>query len=154
MLDYSCQVQRHTHAERGLDLYETPAVAVEALLRVERLPHRIWEPACGRGAIVNVLRARGHEAVASDVADYGLPITPPGYYGRDFLLERKLPAGCECIVTNPPFMHAEKFVAHALGFILRRGDNVFEAFDRAERSLGVFKDQRSAADAISGEVAR
>jgi len=41
-----------------------------------------------------------------------------------------------------------------LGFILRRGDNVFEAFDRAERSLGVFKDQRSAADATSGEVAR
>jgi hypothetical protein len=26
-------------------------------------------------------------------------------------------------------------------------------FDRAERSLGVFEDQRSAADAISGEVA-
>jgi hypothetical protein len=50
-LDHSCQVQRHPHAERGLDLYETPAVAVEALLRVERLPHRIWEPACGRGAI-------------------------------------------------------------------------------------------------------
>jgi hypothetical protein len=37
--------------------------------------------------------------------------------------------------------------------ILRRGDNVFEAFDRGERSLGVFKDQRSAADAISAEVA-
>jgi hypothetical protein len=114
MLDHSCQVQRHTHVERGLDLYETPSVAVEALLRVEKLPRKIWEPACGRGAIVNVLRAHGYEVVASDVADYGLPITPPGYYGRDFLLERKLPAGCECIVTNPPFMHAEKFVAHAL----------------------------------------
>jgi len=107
-------VQRHTHAERGLDLYETPAVAVEALLRVERLPHRIWEPACGRGAIVNVLRAHGHEVVASDIADYGLPITPPGYYGRDFLLETKAPEGTEAIVTNPPFMIAEKFVARAL----------------------------------------
>jgi hypothetical protein len=31
-----------THAERGHDLYETPAVAVEALLRVEQLPYRIW----------------------------------------------------------------------------------------------------------------
>ena len=113
-LDHSCQVQRHTHAERGLDLYETPAVAVEALLRVERLPHRIWEPACGRGAIVNVLRAHGHEVVASDIADYGLPITPPGYYGRDFLLETKAPEGTEAIVTNPPFMIVEKFVAHAL----------------------------------------
>jgi hypothetical protein len=114
MLDHSCQVQRHPLAERGLDLYETPAVAVEALLRVERLPHRIWEPACGRGAIVNVLRAHGHEVVASDIADYGLPITPPGYYGRDFLLETKAPEGTEAIVTNPPFMIVEKFVAHAL----------------------------------------
>jgi hypothetical protein len=36
-LDHSCQVQRHPLSERGLDLYETPDVAVEALLRVERL---------------------------------------------------------------------------------------------------------------------
>ena len=34
MLDHSCQAQRHAHAERGHDLYETPSVAVEALLRV------------------------------------------------------------------------------------------------------------------------
>jgi hypothetical protein len=36
---------RHSHSERGLDLYEAPPAAVEALLRVERLPHcRIdWE---------------------------------------------------------------------------------------------------------------
>jgi hypothetical protein len=58
MLDHSCQAQRHSHAERGHDLYETPAVAVEALLRVLALPGgAIWEPACGRGAIANVLRA-------------------------------------------------------------------------------------------------
>src|SRR5262249_58723087 len=83
MLDMSSQSRRHSLAERGLDLYETPAVAVEALLRAERLPRQIWKPACGRGAIVSVLRAHGHEVVASDIADYGLPITPPGYYGRD-----------------------------------------------------------------------
>jgi len=69
MLDHSCQVQRHPHAERGLDLYETPSVAVEALLRVEQLPHSIWEPAAGRGAIVRVLRNHSHNVVASDVHD-------------------------------------------------------------------------------------
>ena len=26
-MDHSCQVQRHNHVERGLDLYETPSVA-------------------------------------------------------------------------------------------------------------------------------
>ena len=37
-LDHSVQVQRHPLAERGADLYETPAVAVDALLRVLPLP--------------------------------------------------------------------------------------------------------------------
>jgi hypothetical protein len=46
----------HRLRDRGADLYETPAVAVEALLRVERLPPHIWEPAAGRGSIVTVLR--------------------------------------------------------------------------------------------------
>jgi hypothetical protein len=109
MLDHSCQVQRHPHAERGLDLYETPAAAVEALLRVEKIPHVVWEPAAGRGAIVRVLRDAGHAVIASDVVDYG-----GLHFVRDFLTETAMPVGCEAIVTNPPFMFAEKFVAHAL----------------------------------------
>jgi hypothetical protein len=109
MLDHSCQVQRHTNAERGLDLYETPPVAVEALLRVEKIPQRVWEPAAGKGAIVRVLRDQGHEVVASDVFDYG----GLDFIG-DFLAQEKMPDGCEAILTNPPFQIAEKFVAHAL----------------------------------------
>jgi len=54
VLDHSCQVQRHPLAERGDDLYETPPVAVEALLRVDRIPRRVWEPACGHGAIARI----------------------------------------------------------------------------------------------------
>jgi hypothetical protein len=94
-----------------MDLYETPAVAVEALRRVEQLPHRLWEPACGHGNIVDVLRAHGHEIIASDLVDYG---DPTHFYGRDFLLELKAPDGCQCILTNPPFRLAEQFVAHAI----------------------------------------
>jgi hypothetical protein len=44
--------------ERGDDLYETPVVAVQALLRHERLPRVIWEPACGPGSIVKVCEPR------------------------------------------------------------------------------------------------
>lgn len=110
MLDHSCQVQRHSLADRRDDLYETPPVAVEALLRVEKLPHHIWEPCCGRGKIVNVLRAAGHDVFASDLVDYG-----GNLFGRDFLMEYKLPVACvEAIVTNPPFKLAEQFVEHAL----------------------------------------
>ena len=108
-LDHSCQVQRAPFAERGLDLYSTPPVAVEALLRVERLPHKLWEPAAGRGAIVNVLRDHGHAVIASDVFDYG-----GLHFVDDFLATPKMPAGTEAIVTNPPFKVVEPFVAHAL----------------------------------------
>src|SRR5262249_30435162 len=110
VLDHSCQVQRRPLAERGDDLYETPPVAVAALLRCEHLPHRLWEPACGRGAIVRPLRAAGHEVLASDLVDYG---DPTHFYRRDFLME-KLPSGCEGIVTNPPYKLAEQFAAHAI----------------------------------------
>jgi hypothetical protein len=111
MLDHSCQVQRHALTERGDDLYETPPVATQALLRAEILPARLWEPCAGRGAIVDVLRGAGHIVLASDLVDYGDPTHFPR---RDFLFERKAPDGCEAIITNPPFKLAEEFVAHAL----------------------------------------
>jgi hypothetical protein len=108
-LDFSSQSRRASFIERGLDLYETPAVAVEALLRIEQIPHTIWEPAAGRGAIVRVLRDRGHAVIASDIHDYG------GLHSvGNFLAQKQMPAGCEAIVTNPPFNIVEKFVAHAL----------------------------------------
>ena len=103
--------RRHALDVRKDDLYETPPVATHALLRVERLPLRIWEPCAGRGAIVDVLRAHGHEVLASDLVDYG---NPTHFTRRDFLMERKTPDGCQAIVTNPPFKLANEFVEHAL----------------------------------------
>ena len=103
-------VLRHSQDVRGNDLYETSPAAVTALLRVEPLPRRIWEPAAGRGAIVNVLRAAGHEVLASDLVDYG---DPTHFARRDFLMEHE-PDGCQAVVTNPPYKLAEAFVAHAL----------------------------------------
>jgi hypothetical protein len=106
------QSRRHTFAERGLDLYETDPRITHALLKVEPLPKYIWEPACGPGAIVNVLRAAGHQVVASDITNYGVPITC--YWGVDFLEEQTAPVGTEAIVTNPPYRYATEFVRHAL----------------------------------------
>ena len=111
MIALSSGTARGPLRDRGNDLYETPECATLALLRVEQLPKRIWEPACGRGAIVRVLRAHGHEVLASDLIDY---CDPTCFYRRNFLLEHKLPKCCECILTNPPFSLAEEFVEHAL----------------------------------------
>src|SRR5262249_58605533 len=106
MLDHSCQVQRHAHAERGLDLYETPDVAVEALLRVEKIPQRIWEPAAGKGAIARVLRGHGHAVIASDIYDYG----GLGFVG-DFFAQGQKPARGGCLLTHPPHPIAQPLVS-------------------------------------------
>lgn len=103
--------KQHRHADRGVDLYETPPEAVHALLEAEFLPNRIWEPACGPGAIVRVLRAAGHTVTATDLLDYGCEGQEAGL---NFLKLRTAPGGVECIVTNPPFMHANAFVERAL----------------------------------------
>jgi hypothetical protein len=105
---------RHKLADRGHDLYSTPACAVEALLTVERLPTHIWEPAAGLGSIVDVLRAAGHIVTASDLVDYECPDSTPRV---DFLMERKAPPGVEAIVTNPPYSLAAPFVARAIELV-------------------------------------
>lgn len=97
---------------RGNDLYETPPVAVRALLDAEPLPHRLWEPACGPGAIVRELRAAEHDVLASDLIDY--QSSDQDLANRDFLLEQVLPSGIEAIVTNPPFKITTQFAAHAI----------------------------------------
>jgi hypothetical protein len=96
--------------ERKDDLYETPPVAVHALLKQEPIPQVVWEPACGPGSIVTALRATGRTVIASDLVEYGCPDSE---HRRDFLFEQRAPDGCECIVTNPPFKNAEQFVAKA-----------------------------------------
>jgi hypothetical protein len=96
------------------DLYETPGVAVRALLSVETLPQYIWEPACGPGNIVNELHFAGHDVFSTDLVDYGCP---GQLSGIDFLMLRSVPEqgeACSAIVTNPPFKLANEFVAHAL----------------------------------------
>jgi hypothetical protein len=104
MLDHACGNLRAPLSERGDDLYDTPRVAVEALIRHQPLPHHIWEPACGTGNIVRVLRRHGHLVDASDLNRRGCPNS----YVIDFLRCRSYRA--EAIVTNPPFRHAAAFV--------------------------------------------
>lgn len=99
-------------SSRGDDCYQSPPEAVSALLRVERLPARIWEPACGPGSIVRVLRSAGHDVLATDLVDYASQ--DQDEVGRDFLMEYKLPHGIEAIITNPPFKNAGEFAAKAL----------------------------------------
>jgi hypothetical protein len=133
------------YSERGHDLYETDPAITRALLKVEPLPHYIWGPAAGRGAIVKVLRDVGHEVVASDLTDHGAPpFTPPSYLNSDFLLERAAPAGTEAIVTNPPYRLANEFVAHALELAPKVVMLLRLAFLESERRRGILENGKLA----------
>src|SRR5688572_2351654 len=102
---------RHKHADRAEDFYETPPCATLALLNVEPLPLWVWEPAAGRGAISRVLRDRGLHVHASDLVAYD-GRDPDIVTGVDFFAQTFAPVGphgeaCSCVVTNPPFRLAE-----------------------------------------------
>jgi len=109
--------KRHAVKVRKDDLYETPPEAVRALLRAEDLPDVIWEPACGPGSIVRVLRATGRQVYATDLVDYESQDQDAA--GWDFLMETQLPIGVQAIVSNPPFKNGAEFVAKGLALCPR-----------------------------------
>jgi hypothetical protein len=102
-------------ADRGDDLYETPACATRALINtgiLDQFP-RIFEPAAGRGAISRELTRAGWGVVAHDLVHY--EGADPGIHGGiDFFGAREL-VWLDAIVTNPPFRHADRFIRKGLG---------------------------------------
>jgi len=90
----------------GPDFYPTPDWATHALVGSESFVGRIWEPACGDGAMVRVLQASGCLVDASDLHDRRY-----GEVGINFLNASRT---VENIVTNPPFNSAEGFVEAGL----------------------------------------
>lgn len=102
---------KHSLADRPLDFYHTPPEATRALLKHERLPHGLWEPHCGHGAIAEVLLDAGHAVVATDIENRGYSHQSAA---ADFLYWRRVPPGVEGIVMNPPYAEAALHVQHAL----------------------------------------
>lgn len=127
--------QRQSGYERKpLDFYATPTWVTESLLgEILTRPGSIWEPACGDGQMVRVLKEH-FRVVATDIDG-----------GIDFLAATTLPSlDIRGIVTNPPYDVAERFCSHALslvepvkGFVamLLRCD-----FDHAKSRTYLFKD--------------
>ncbi|NOG73681.1 hypothetical protein [Roseicella sp. DB1501] len=90
----------------GPDFYPTPAWATHALMESEKFAGEIWEPACGDGAMSNVLAEASNPVVSSDLYDRGF-----GEVGHDFLTTERRH---DNIITNPPYNAAEGFVASGL----------------------------------------
>ncbi|MFN7178344.1 class I SAM-dependent methyltransferase [Hyphomonas sp.] len=121
---------RASAAERGPELYETDPKAVRALMA--RMPDffaprmRLWDPACGPGAILEVLDEAGCTVLGSDLHDYearwraGAQVER--HWGRDFLGWTPRSAAelrPDAIIMNPPYSMADAFVDHALTLVPR-----------------------------------
>lgn len=95
------------NTRRSLDYYPTPPDVTQALLAFLALaPCRVWEPACGDGAMSKVMIDSGHTVFSSDIRETGY-----GQGGIDFLTAHQ---ACDAIITNPPFAASEEFIRHAL----------------------------------------
>jgi hypothetical protein len=57
-------------------------------------------------------------------------------------------------IPDPFVMQAIHFGEQCLGFIYSRGRFGYEGFDRDTKSIGIFPDQKSAAEAVITEAAR
>ena len=86
------------HAKRNKgDLYATPYHCTHLLLDSVYFPGRILEPACGKGAITDVLALRGYNCTSYDIE-------------TDFLKETRQ---FDIIITNPPYRLANDFILKA-----------------------------------------
>ncbi len=101
------------------DFYSTPAWATIALLRVLGLPSRstVLDPACGEGAILEVVRQLGHVTVGVELdADRAGRARGQGHFVTtgDALAFAEWPGAADAIVMNPPYTLAMEFVVRAI----------------------------------------
>ena len=92
------------------DFYPTHPSITQMLLDREELDGTIWEPACGRGDMSEVLLDNGHAVISTDLIDRGY-----GEGGVDFLQDDQISrfGVVDNIITNPPFKFALDFVLQA-----------------------------------------
>ena len=98
-------------SQKSLNFHATPRVATRALMRLEKLPHVIYEPMAGNGAIVLPLREEGHIVIASDLVGRGCPDCEAGV---DFLAVKEAPSSVQACISNPPYNRCEEIIYHAL----------------------------------------
>jgi hypothetical protein len=82
------------------DDFQTPACAINPLLKYIPAGSTIWECACGKGNLVRGFENLGYKVIGSDALT-----------GQSFFLYQ--PDNYDVIVTNPPFSLKQEFLEHA-----------------------------------------
>lgn len=96
------------------DFYPTPPEVTHSLLSKLALPRDtiLYDPASGAGNMVQVFKERGYPYKGSDLYEYSY-VDSNVTYGVDFLTVQSVPEKT-FIITNPPFILAAEFIAHAI----------------------------------------
>jgi hypothetical protein len=92
------------------DFFPTNRSAVKILIASEKFKGKIWEPACGDGAISRYLKKAGYDVKSTDLHDHGY-----GESGVNFL--NQIGQKVDNIVTNPPYGPrgiVQEFIEHSL----------------------------------------
>ncbi len=79
------------------------------------LIQRALDPTCGSGNTLRAMRRAGIEAIGTDIAPR--MVDGKRVVQQDFRQLRKLPAGVQAIIFNPPYgsgVQAREFIEHAL----------------------------------------
>ena len=98
----------------GEDFYPTPAWATKVLLAHETFEGDIWEPACGNGAMSEVLKTTGNDVISTDLYNRGYGTSDCNF------LSLVYPETISNIITNPPYNLAEEFVHTGLRLASRK----------------------------------
>lgn len=102
-----------THKRKAADFYPSPPDVTQALMSHLQLPPgtKVWEPACGDGAMSKVMLENGLDVESTDLRHSGY-----GRGGINFLQTDPLDYDPQWIITNPPFNVADRFISHAMKF--------------------------------------
>ena len=92
------------------DFYPTHPIVTRSLLERENLSGSIWEPACGKGDMSDVLIQNGLDVLSTDLIDRGY-----GEGNVDFLDDKQIKrfGKVDVVITNPPFSLGLDFVLQA-----------------------------------------
>lgn len=91
------------------DNFSTPGWALDPILPYLSPHWRVWEPATGKGNLVEVLLNVVEDVYASDILPEERVLGGEMRYCRDFLTGP--PLNVNAVITNPPFSLKEEFLA-------------------------------------------
>ncbi len=98
------------------DFFSTPPLTTLALLSRKKFGEKVWENACGDGAISKLLWDAGYKFFSTDIKDYGYEHQDDD--DLDFLQVSQITKAHD-IVTNPPYNSHIKWIDKSLEFARR-----------------------------------